>query len=270
MPVAAHAPFAENAGLQVIGTASHRSTNLQAYALITAHLQLQHKVLDLGAGRGHLSRRIGQWFTSRGAQASQVLASDIATEGFQASEVPFQAVDFNRSLPFADASFDLVYSIEVFEHLHRPYDTLAQCYRILKPGGRLVVSTPNILQLGSRLRFFFTGFYDLYEPPSSRTENAGRICGHVMPLHIAYYAYSLRSLGFGEVHYHTDRLKKGARVLRWLLLPILSFAQWRFKRHVLRYDAQVFAENAEILKLMGSADFLTSRSLMFVATKPLN
>lgn len=215
-----------------------------------------------------MARRVAGWFEEHGAAADQVLATDIGGGGFDASEVPFRALDLNERLPFAAASFDLVYSIEVFEHLHRPYDVLKECHRVLKPGGFLVVSTPNILHLQSRLRFLLTGFYDLYQPPSADPANAGRLCGHVMPLHLAYYAYGLRRAGFSEVQYAYDKRKGTAALLTVLFYPLLALGRWVFMRGIRRYDAAIFEENREVLALANSHAFFTSRSLMFVTKKP--
>ncbi|MFN3884811.1 MAG: methyltransferase domain-containing protein [Rhodocyclaceae bacterium] len=44
-----------------------------------------------------------------------------------------------HAMPFADESFDYVYSLAVFEHLHTPWQAAAEIYRVLKPGGRVYV-----------------------------------------------------------------------------------------------------------------------------------
>lgn len=46
-------------------------------------------------------------------------------------------------LPFADAQFDVITSFETLEHLHERSSFLAELWRVLKPGGALVLSTPN-------------------------------------------------------------------------------------------------------------------------------
>ena len=47
------------------------------------------------------------------------------------------------ALPYDDAEFDLVFSKYVFEHLERPVAVLAELRRVLRPGGHLLIQTPN-------------------------------------------------------------------------------------------------------------------------------
>lgn len=68
-----------------------------------------------------------------------------------------RAIDLNSPLPYPDASFDVVYSVQVIEHLERHSTFLAEAARVLTPGGHLVLITPNLNRLGSRMRFAMTG-----------------------------------------------------------------------------------------------------------------
>jgi 2-polyprenyl-3-methyl-5-hydroxy-6-metoxy-1,4-benzoquinol methylase len=58
------------------------------------------------------------------------------------------------SVPYGDASFDAVIFAEALEHLNfNPLPVAKELWRVLKPGGIAIVTTPNALRLGSRLRF---------------------------------------------------------------------------------------------------------------------
>ena len=54
-----------------------------------------------------------------------------------------QIVDCNNRLPFEDAQFDVIWSSEVIEHLIDPYFAASELRRVARPGGRLVLTTPN-------------------------------------------------------------------------------------------------------------------------------
>jgi SAM-dependent methyltransferase len=70
-------------------------------------------------------------------------------------------VDLQGTLPYPSSSLDLVILAEVIEHLENHRPVLAEIGRILRPGGHLILTTPNIARLHSRLHFFFTGTHKL-------------------------------------------------------------------------------------------------------------
>jgi 2-polyprenyl-3-methyl-5-hydroxy-6-metoxy-1,4-benzoquinol methylase len=67
-----------------------------------------------------------------------------------------------ENLAFPDNTFDAVTMIHVIEHLANPLVTLQECRRILKPGGKLIVVTPNIESLGYKM---FKDRYVHLDPP---------------------------------------------------------------------------------------------------------
>jgi len=113
-------------------------------------------VLDLGCGGGQLSKALSD-------MGFDVCAADMDAERFEYShEVKFAELDLNNRLQFKDGQFDYVIFMEVIEHVYNPDFIIGEISRILKPNGMLVISTPNILNIGSRLRFLFEGAYDFF------------------------------------------------------------------------------------------------------------
>ena len=98
------------------------------------------RVLEIGSGTGALVdalRRHGA--DVQGVELRQELI-DAAVRHF--GPLPIQRV-FGTALPFRDASFDVVASFDVFEHIRDSDAHLEEVRRVLKPGGAYVMQTPN-------------------------------------------------------------------------------------------------------------------------------
>jgi SAM-dependent methyltransferase len=103
------------------------------------------ELLDLGCGSGELARRLA-------ASGYQVTGCDIAPTMLRQAEMADErrAVRWMRlephwqALPFADGSLDAVVSASVLEYVPDPGAVLAECARVLRPGGVLVCTVPDV------------------------------------------------------------------------------------------------------------------------------
>ncbi len=106
-------------------------------------------VLDVGCGDGSVSRL----FLEAG---HRVCGVDIVPELVQKAiekDIEAKAADITKDgLPFANKEMDIVYAGALIEHLYDPESFLKECYRVLKEEGIVVLSTPNVASLTSRLR----------------------------------------------------------------------------------------------------------------------
>ena len=92
---------------------------------------LSGKLLDFGCGSKpyeKLFKNLNDYVGVEVAGNKENLKSDIYYDGI--------------SLPFADNTFDSILCTEVFEHVEQLDDVIFELYRILKPGGRMIVTTP--------------------------------------------------------------------------------------------------------------------------------
>ena len=102
-------------------------------------------VIDVGCGIGgstlHLAEKFGcnaTGITLSPVQASR--AKERAKEAGLDGKVNFEVANA-LDLPFADDTFDLVWSLESGEHMPDKAKFLAECYRVLKPGGKMIFAT---------------------------------------------------------------------------------------------------------------------------------
>jgi SAM-dependent methyltransferase len=115
--------------------------------------------LDIGCGRGDLLRKIrDDW---RPAALSGIDPIDWLDRDLKA-DVEFHTIAAEQAgdLPAADR----VLMIEVIEHLEAPWSALRSAARLVAPGGRLVVSTPNVATLRHRLELGLRGNLTSFRP----------------------------------------------------------------------------------------------------------
>jgi len=97
------------------------------------------RVLDLGCGNGCYTQELAR-------RAAYVCGVDIQISHLKSFRQPIQRIQAaGENLPFASNSFDVVTMIEVLEHTRSDEQTLEECFRVLKPGGLLVLFVPNKL-----------------------------------------------------------------------------------------------------------------------------
>ena len=147
--------------------------------------------LDIGSGKGELLRCSSALSIS--ALCLRLHRSIALRPGPR-----IDTVDLNREpLPYSDNRFALVTCIETIEHLENYRAVIREIYRVLAPGGVAIFSTPNILNLRSRLRFFSSGFYNLFGP-LRLTNLIFAHAGHINPVKWFYLSHALLSFGFRD------------------------------------------------------------------------
>ncbi|MFQ5429234.1 MAG: class I SAM-dependent methyltransferase [Phycisphaerae bacterium] len=101
----------------------------------------------------------------------EVVGLDLADADLPANYTDFKRGDvMDLPRPFGPASFDAIHAGELIEHLERPVEFLRGCLECLRPGGIMVLSTPNPNSPIERLltiplsRRFFYGKGGVYQP----------------------------------------------------------------------------------------------------------
>jgi ubiquinone/menaquinone biosynthesis C-methylase UbiE len=74
---------------------------------------------------------------------------EILTVNLDPAGQQFAAKGYQEKVPLPDHSAQLVFALEIVEHLTSPFHLMKEAYRILKSGGHLVITTPNVTRIGN-------------------------------------------------------------------------------------------------------------------------
>lgn len=165
----------------------------QAILLVERFWPRHARIADVGAGSGAFSLRLR-------AHGYDPVPIDLDTTEIPKELSALQAdVCTDLTTVIEPATLDGAVALEVIEHLDCPARFFQEIARLLKPGGGLLISTPNILHPYSRLKFFVTGKYWLFD------ERAYYSTGHTTPLpawllreHALQAGFENIQLGYGE------------------------------------------------------------------------
>ena len=107
-------------------------------AYVEAAKRVEGRVLEIGTGTGYgvefIAPQAERYVTLDKCRSEELPEMPSNVEFVQCAVPP---------LPFEDESFDYVVSFQVIEHIKRDKEFVREVYRVLKPGGRFIVSTPN-------------------------------------------------------------------------------------------------------------------------------
>lgn len=174
------------------------------------------RVLDVGAGKGYFCKVLRE-------RGYTVEACDYQQEFFKVSNIPFHKADLNRSIPLPDNTYDCIVSIEVLEHLENHVQFIREVLRVLKPGGTIILTTPNVLSLPSRGHFFLYGYTDCAPRPLDPTLD-DYYMQHINPISLPEILFLLERFGGEMTDLATNRFRRSAWLPLLFWYPVLALA----------------------------------------------
>jgi SAM-dependent methyltransferase len=177
-------------------------------------------ILDCPAGEGALAQDLL-------AEGFRVRCCDLYSELFRLDGVEIKRGDLAATLPYPSESFEYITSLDGLEHIDSPPQAFREYRRLLKPGGHLIISVPNIMNVEERLKWLLFGYTSHFKPLSNQSKAkithdcAGKdeIAVHANPIGYNELRYYLEKNGFAIQGVYRDR-KKGNQ---WLYWPLIAF-----------------------------------------------
>ncbi|MCK9595076.1 MAG: class I SAM-dependent methyltransferase [Candidatus Omnitrophica bacterium] len=181
------------------------------------------KVLDVGCGFGQyvfaLDREFGKErkleFQGVDIDPVNLYCCGLKKDKYKADNVSF-GLGNAESLAFADGSFDIIISTELLEHLKEPGRALAEFYRVLKPDGTAIITTPNDSNMVVRLKNMFGRIFrrktsdrmNEADSEASKAEYRKVGFGHISVKGLREWIRILSDSGF-----KTEHIKRGSLLL---------------------------------------------------------
>jgi len=128
-------------------------TRTKIYELVTEHCPIHSKILEYSCGDAKL------------AAGLQDVGYDVTGTNYSAYVDPDESVsivngvDLTRETPFENESFDCVILSETIQNIPDHLAVYKEIERVLKKGGIFILTTPNMMNIKSRIHFFLTGFF---------------------------------------------------------------------------------------------------------------
>lgn len=166
------------------------------------HNDLKGRLLDIGCADGSFSLPL----IRRGLDCYGLEVMEEAVRESEEKGIKVTKGSFLEPLPFRDNFFDIVFAGEVVEHTVDDAKFLLDIYRVLKPGGFLILTTPNLVSFSNRFlmllgrmpRFVHNEFhYKIYNSKvlSNKMKSAGFTIDKISSSYILISSYFIKSVG---------------------------------------------------------------------------
>lgn len=219
-------------------------------------------VLEIGPGNGVFAVALRDQLEKSGI-SYKIQCADIEPQQINARNIGIKCQFINAQEEFQlGEQFDIIISIELIEHLENPFHFIREAASHLKDGGVLILTSPNILSLRSRMRFFIIGCYDYFRRPYNEY---WLNMGHVNPINPLQLIYALRKNGFeiGKITSNTSTFESLVFSPFLILIYLFTWIHYSLRE---KGKAQK-KRNAQLMKYILSPALLFGKTAIYKSVK---
>jgi SAM-dependent methyltransferase len=212
------------------------------------------KIVDIPCGSGAFIQRL------KDSDYKNILGIDI-NNILEIEHSDFIKGDMTQTLPLETKSVDVLLCIDGIEHISNQYGFVAEVNRVLKSGGKFIISTPNISSLRSRWKWLTTGHHHKCDTPLD--ENNPSPLHHINLISFQDIRYLLHTNGFIIDRIATNRIK----FVSWLYMFFVPISYFLTSLIYKKEKQGTAALKKEIKRAMFSRPVLFGETLIVRAVK---
>ena len=181
-----------------------------------ASLPSRGDAFDVPTGQGALAKDLEDL-------GFRVFPADLARDNIVYRNGRCVQININNPLPLKDEVMDCVVCVEGIEHAENPVFVIREMARVLRPGGHIVITTPNVMSINSRVRFLLYSHLEYFRyfgplPPDAKHRITGFDHAHLTPVSYPQMRYMLEKYGLA-----IQRVEVNRKVKKWHVIhPLLK------------------------------------------------
>lgn len=259
--------FYKRKGFKIKGSISSENVNDVVLSIVIDYVTSKpkdiFKIIEFGAGSGAFSTELRDVLNQRQIKY-EIDCYDIEPEQINKNDsLGFKCdyLDAQKKFTFAK-KYDIIISVELIEHIENPFHFVRELAKISEMNGLLVLTTPNVLSLSSRFRYFCSGCVDYFRRPYNEY---WLNMGHLNPINPIQLIYLLRKNGFKVL----DLFSNKAVFFSKLLLPLVPILYLYSYFHFVLREKGIGQKkrNKNLLEYIFSLDMLLGKIIIFKIQK---